>query len=96
MIENKRITLVKKVLADGSPCAKCNDVAQKLKENDQEKYLDQILIADVREPESAGMQLAQSLQVERAPFFVVEEEGKEPLVYTVYFKFVKEIIDGKR
>ena len=96
MIENKRITLVKKVLADGSPCAKCIDVADKLKENDQEKYLDQTLIADVRDPESAGIQLAQSLQVERAPFFVVEEEGKEPLVYTVYFKFVKEIIDGKR
>ncbi|WP_295799907.1 hypothetical protein [uncultured Microbulbifer sp.] len=90
------ITLVKKVLADGSLCAKCNDVEQKLKENDQEKYLDQVLIADERDPQSAGMQLAQSLQVERAPFFVVEEDGKEPLVYTVYFKFVKEIIDGRR
>ena len=89
-----RITLVKKVLADGSLCAKCNDVEQKLKENDQEKFLDETLIADERDPESAGMQLAQRLNVERAPFFVVEEEGKEPAVYTVYFKFVKEVLNA--
>lgn len=95
MIENKHITLVKKVLTDGSLCPKCNDVEQKLKDSDQEKYLDQILIADERDQDSAGMQLARSLQVERAPFFVVEETGKEPQVYTVYFKFVKEIIDGR-
>ena len=95
MIENKRITLVKKVLPDGSLCAKCHDVEQKLKENDQEKYLDQILIADERDQDSAGMELARSLQVERAPFFVVEEAGKEPQVYTVYFKFVKDIIAAR-
>jgi hypothetical protein len=36
--------------------------------------------------------------VERAPFFVVEEEGKEAEVFTVYFKFAKEVlprIEGK-
>ncbi|MFD1216612.1 MULTISPECIES: hypothetical protein [Microbulbifer] len=87
-----QITLVKKILADGSLCAKCKDVEQKLKENDQERYLDNVLIADERDPESAGMQLAQKLQVNRAPFFVVEEEGKEPEVYTVYFKFAKEVL----
>ncbi|WP_226703042.1 hypothetical protein [Microbulbifer elongatus] len=91
-----RITLVKKVLADGSLCAKCNDVEQKLKENDQEKFLDETLIADERDPESAGMQLAQRLNVQRAPFFVVEAEGKEPEVYTVYFKFVKEVLGSIR
>ncbi|QKX18339.1 hypothetical protein [Microbulbifer sp. YPW1] len=90
-----RITLVKKVLADGSLCAKCNDVEQKLKENDQEKFLDEILIADERDLESPGMQLAQRLNVQRAPFFVVEEEGKEPEVYTVYFKFVKEVLNNR-
>ena len=89
-----RITLVKKVLADGSLCAKCNDVEQKLKENDQEKFLDETLIADERDPDSAGMQLAQRLNVQRAPFFVVEEDGKEPAVYTVYFKFVKEVLNA--
>ncbi|WP_105104173.1 hypothetical protein [Microbulbifer pacificus] len=88
-----RITLVKKILADGSLCPKCNDVEQKLKENDQEKFLDEILIADERDPQSAGMQLAQRLNVQRAPFFVVEKEGEEPEVYTVYFKFVKEVLN---
>lgn len=89
-----RITLVKKILADGSPCGKCRDVEQKLKENDQEKYLDQVLIADERDPESAGMKLARDLNVQRAPFFVVEEEGKAPEVFTVYFKFAKEVLQN--
>ncbi|WGL17040.1 hypothetical protein PVT68_01770 [Microbulbifer bruguierae] len=88
-----RITLVKKILADGSLCAKCRDVEQKLKENDQEKFLDQVLIADERDPQSPGMQMAQRLNVQRAPFFVVEAEGQEPEVYTVYFKFVKEVLN---
>ncbi|MBN8431505.1 hypothetical protein JF535_11640 [Microbulbifer salipaludis] len=88
-----RITLVKKVLADGSLCAKCNDVLEKLRENDQEKFLTETLVADERDPQSAGMQLAQRLNVQRAPFFVVEKEGQEPEVYTVYFKFVKEVLN---
>lgn len=88
-----RITLVKKILADGSLCAKCNDVQEKLQENDQEKFLDETLIADERDPQSPGMQLAQRLNVQRAPFFVVEKEGEEPEVYTVYFKLVKEVLN---
>lgn len=87
-----KITLVKKILADGSPCAKCHDVQQKLDEKDQMRFIDETLIADVRDEQSPGMQVAQKYQVERAPFFVVEEEGKEAEIFTVYFKFAKEVL----
>ncbi|GAA5442694.1 hypothetical protein Misp06_00869 [Microbulbifer sp. NBRC 101763] len=87
-----KITLVKKVLADGSPCAKCRDVQEKLEGNDQLKFIDQTLIADVRDPQSAGIKIAQQYKVERAPFFVVEREGQEAVIYTVYFKFAKEVL----
>lgn len=90
-----KITLVKKILADGSPCKKCADVIEKLESNDQMKHIDEVLTADERDPSSAGMQLAAKLKVERAPFFVLEEEGKEPVVYTVYFKFAKEVLNQK-
>lgn len=53
--------------------------------------IDRVLIADERDPDSAGMKLAERLNVERAPFFVVDEDG-EQRVYTVYFKFVKEVL----
>ena len=87
-----KITLVKKILADGSPCAKCRDVQQKLEENDQLRFIDQTLIADVRDAQSLGMQVAKQFGVERAPFFLVEQEGQEPEIYTVYFKLVKEVL----
>ena len=90
-----KITLVKKIKADGSPCRKCVDVLSRLEEADQMKYIDEVLIADENDANSPGMVLAEKLQVERAPFFVVEEEGKEAQIFTVYFKFVKEVLDGK-
>lgn len=89
------ITLVKKILADGSPCKKCADVISKLEQANQMQYIDKVIVADERDSNSEGILLAAQLKVNRAPFFVVEHDNKEPVVYTVYFKFVKEILDGK-
>lgn len=86
------ITFVKKILASGEPCAKCADVEARLEKNGQLPSIDEVLVADERDPQSAGMKLAATLGVTRAPFFVVQEEGDaEPRVYTVYFKFAKEV-----
>ncbi|MGH1470229.1 MAG: hypothetical protein ACRBCS_03495 [Cellvibrionaceae bacterium] len=88
-----KITLVKKILADGSPCKKCADVIGKLEESGHINSIDQILIADERDASSEGISLAKELNVERAPFFVVERDGRAPEVYTVYLKFVKEVLN---
>ena len=88
-----RITLVKKLLRDGSPCAKCADVLQKLEEGGYMDRIDRILDADERDPKSPGMELAQRYQVNRAPFFLVEKnEAPEPEIYTVYLQFVREVL----
>ncbi|MAR93356.1 MAG: hypothetical protein SV765_06965 [Pseudomonadota bacterium] len=88
-----KITLVKKILADGSPCKKCGEVFNRLEESGHMDRIDEILVADERDPTSAGMLLAAELQVDRAPFFVVEQDDGSQQVYTVYFKFVKEVLD---
>ncbi|MFA5495645.1 MAG: hypothetical protein WC247_12780 [Porticoccaceae bacterium] len=90
-----KITLVKKILADGSPCKKCGEVERKMREAGHFDRMDEVLIADERDPASPGMLLAGELAVDRAPFFVVEERGKPPAVYTVYLKFVKEVLNQK-
>lgn len=90
-----KITLVKKILADGSPCKKCGDVLNKLESSGQMQFIDEVLVADERDMQSPGMELANKLGVNRAPFFVVERDGQEPEVHTVYFKFVKEVLDQK-
>lgn len=89
-----KITLVKKILADGSPCKKCGDVLEKLETSGHMSKIDQVLIADERDPESEGMVIAKRHDVNRAPFFVVEKDGEDTTVYTVYFKFVKEVLGG--
>ena len=89
------ITMVKKILKDGSPCRKCAEVLSQLEENDFLNRIDQIIIADERDPDSEGILLAKKHNVSLAPFFVVEEDGQPTKIYTVYFKFVKEVLkDG--
>lgn len=89
------ITLVKKILADGSPCKKCGDVVNKLETSGQIERIDKIVIADERDPQSEGMLLAAKYDVDRAPFFIVEKDAEPPAIYTVYMKFVKEVLDQK-
>lgn len=50
------------------------------------------MIADERDPESEGMLIAKKHNVSLTPFFVVEEDGQPAKIYTVYFKFVKEVL----
>lgn len=89
-----KITFVKKILADGNACRKCAEVQSRLEEEGYIDKIDQTVIADERDMNSEGMQLAKLYNINQAPFFIVEEEGKEAKVYTVYFKFIKEILNG--
>ena len=90
-----RITFIKKIKLDGSFCKKCNEVQQKMDDAGQTEMIDEVLIADERDPSSPGMELASLYNVEQAPFFLVEKDGEAPIIYTVYFKFVKEVLNQK-
>ena len=88
-----KITLVKKIKADGEPCKKCQEVEQRLKDSELMDRIDHIVIADERDPESEGMQLAATHKVDLAPFFIVEDDEGNKTIYTIYFKFVKEVLN---
>ena len=53
-----RITLVKKIKADGSPCRKCAEVVERLDKAQLLGRMDRVVVADERDPDSEGMQLA--------------------------------------
>lgn len=89
-----KITFVKKIKADGSACRKCAEVQQRLENDGYINKIDQTIIADERDKNSKGMLLAKQYNVSQAPFFIIEEEGKETEIYTVYFKFVNDILKG--
>ena len=90
-----KITFVKKIKIDGSPCRKCAEVQSRLEKDGHINKIDRTVIADERDNNSEGMQLAKQYEVDRAPFFIVENDDSDPLIYTVYFKLVNEILSGK-
>ncbi len=83
------ITFVKKILADGELCKKCREVSERLSSEKLMDVIDHIAIADERDADSEGVRLAKKHNVERAPFFLVEDETGEVIVFDVYFKFKK-------
>lgn len=87
------ITLVKKILADGSPCSKCADIVERLESSGNMRFINRTVIADLRDPNSEGLQIAQQYNVERAPFFVVQTDNGDTVIYTVYLKMVKEMLE---
>ena len=90
-----KITMVKKIFADGSPCKKCGEIEEKMRVAGQLERIDRTVIADESNDQSEGMLLATEHAVDRAPFFIVERDGEPAKIYTVYFKFVKEVLDAE-
>jgi len=83
------ITFVKKILADGELCKKCQEVSERLESEGLLNAIDHIAIADERDADSEGARLAKQHNVSRAPFFIVEGEHGDTTVYDIYFKFKK-------
>jgi len=90
---HRKITFVKKILADGQPCGKCRDVEERLTAGNHWPQINRVIIADERDTDSEGMRLAAELKIDRAPFFVVETPT-ETVTYTVFLKFVKEVLEA--
>jgi len=83
------VTMVKKKLADGSDCRKCAEVTGYLEQRGFWDRVDEVVWAREGDPESPGMVLGKRLGVERAPFFVVRDDGGEK-VYTSVLALIQE------
>ena len=83
------ITMIKKRQLDGSECRKCVEATEHLKSRGLWNRIDEIVWAHEGDAMSAGMVLGQQLSVDRAPFFIVREEGREVL-YTSVLQLVRD------
>lgn len=81
------ITMVKKRLADGSDCRKCNQATDQLKSRGLWGRIDEVLLADEADPSSPGMQLAAGHKIDTAPFFIVRDGGEEQ-IYTSVMRLI--------
>lgn len=71
------VIMVKKTLLDGTPCRKCQDVANKLVQDATLKWIGHFALADVANPKSEGGMLAQRFEVVTAPFFLVRTKEEQ-------------------
>jgi hypothetical protein len=82
------ITMVKKKMRDGSDCRKCAEVTEHLRSRGLWQRIDEVVWAYEDDPTSPGMVLGKRLGVERAPFFVVRDDGGET-VYTSVLQLIR-------
>jgi len=82
--------MVKKVLANGQACQKCEQAEAMLKNRGLWGYIDHVAWANESDPEAEGNQLARRYGVELAPFFIVENTGKSQ-VYKSALGFAKDL-----
>lgn len=65
--------LVKKRMEDGDMCGKCKDVQGKLEKEGLVDLIGGVSIADLNDPTSDGLTIAEHFDEKKAPFFVVKE-----------------------
>jgi hypothetical protein len=88
------ITMVKKRLADGSECQKCQEATAYLRNRGLWPRVDEVVWALEHDANSPGMVLGARFGIERAPFFVVRDEEGEK-VYASVLQLVGERLGSR-
>ncbi len=83
------VTMIKKELADGSPCKKCLQAEDVLRRRGLWEQIDEVVFAKEADPASRGMKLAAEHRVDLAPFFIVKDGARE-VVYTSVIELMRE------
>ncbi len=89
-----RVTMVKKELASGEPCKKCEQAVELFKRRGVFHRIDEISVAREADPESPGMLLVKKHNVALAPFFIVEDGARE-FVYTSALDLLRSRLNGE-
>jgi hypothetical protein len=88
------ITMVKKRLADGSECRKCQEATAHLQSRGLWEHVKEIVWAHEGDHTSHGMVLSRHHGVDRAPFFIVRDDDGE-CVYVSVLQLVRDRLDQK-
>lgn len=88
--QTPHITMVKKRLENGEPCAKCVQAEQLLRARGLWHLVDAVVWADARDADSEGMRLSRAYGVEVAPFFLVRDDGpSKPTVFKSTLRLIR-------
>lgn len=87
----RKITMVKKLLQNGEPCAKCVRAEEMLRGRGVWEQIDAVVWAKEGDPESDGAQLGRKYGVDLAPFFVIERPGEKAEVLESVLGLIKQL-----
>src|SRR5258707_14681386 len=82
-VADMHITMVKKRLADGSECRKCQEAMAHLQSRGLWEHITEIVWAHEDDHTSHGMVLSRHHGVDRAPFFIVRDDDGEAVYVSV-------------
>lgn len=85
------IIMVKKRMSCGNACKKCDHAEELLRARGLWQDIDQVIWADVSDPNGEGMRLAKAHEVELAPFFIIENQGQPSELFTSTIRFIKRL-----
>lgn len=86
---SRKITMVKKRLLGGEPCAKCVAAEEMLRARGVWEQIDEVVWALEGDDASPGARLAERHGVELAPFFIIERSGQSDEVVVSTLKLIK-------
>jgi len=88
------ITMVKKRLADGTECRKCQEATAHLQSRGLWEHVKEIVWAHEDDHNSHGMVLSRDHGVDRAPFFIVRDDDGVA-IYVSVLQLVRDRFDKK-
>ena len=86
--------MVKKLLQNGEPCAKCVRAEEMLRGRGVWDQIDEVVWAKEGDAESAGAQLGRKYGVDLAPFFIIERPGEKDEVVESVLGLIKQLSSG--
>lgn len=89
-----RITMVKKRLANGSPCDKCAQTEDMLRRRGFWDQIDEVVWAQEGDDQSEGAKLGKTHGVEVAPFFILNHDDGNLTVYTSPLRLIRDHLSG--
>ncbi len=87
------VTMVKKRLASGEACAKCQQAEHVLRARSAWDRIDDVIWAVEDEPDSEGMRVARRFGIDSAPFFVVDDGNGTKVAYGSVLKLMHERLE---
>src|SRR5262249_5321219 len=84
------VAMIKKKLASGEPCKKCQQAEDLLKTRKLWSRVDEIIWAVENEGDSPGMRLAEQHGIESAPSFIVTRDDGQTRAYDSVLTLIRE------